>query len=89
MTKKEIQNGETIVYNVEEFENYMITEILMQVRDALDEKGYNGINQIVGYLLSGDLAYISSYKDARKKLQKLEREKILEALLKNYLKEEK
>lgn len=89
MTSREIQNSETMIYNVEEFENYMITEILMQVRDALDEKGYNGINQIVGYLLSGDLAYISSYKDARKKLQKLEREKIIEALLKQYLKEDK
>lgn len=89
MLDKKIENSETMVYNVEEFENYMITEILMQVRNALDEKGYNGINQIVGYLLSGDLAYISSYKDARKKLQKLEREKVVEALLKQYLKEDK
>ena len=78
---------ETVVFKVEDLENYMITETLVKVKSALDEKGYNGINQIVGYLMSGDLAYISSYKDSRKKMQKLEREKILEALLKNYLKD--
>lgn len=78
---------ETVVFNVDDLENYMITETLVKVRDALDEKGYNSINQIVGYLMSGDVAYISSYKDSRKKIQKLEREKILEALLKNYLKD--
>ena len=77
----------TIVYNIEEFENYMITETLKNVRDSLNEKGYNGINQIVGYLISGDLAYISGYKEARKKIGKIDREKIVEALLKNYLKD--
>ena len=51
------------------------------------KKDYNGINQIVGYLSTGDSSYISSYKDARKLIQKIEREKILEALLKNYLKD--
>ena len=80
-------SDKTMVYNVEELDNYMITETLINVKSALDEKGYNGINQIVGYLLSGDLTYISSYKDARKKIGKLEREKIIEALLKNYLKD--
>lgn len=79
----------TIVFKVDELENYMITETLSYVNKALNEKGYNGINQIVGYLMSGDLGYISSYKDARKKMQKLEREKILEALLKYYLKDVK
>ena len=78
---------ETIVYNVEELENYMITETLITVMHNLNEKGYNGINQIVGYLLSGDLAYISSYKESRNKMQRLEREKVLEALLKHYLRD--
>lgn len=77
----------TVVYNIEEFENYMITETLKNVRDSLNEKGYNGINQIVGYLVSGDLAYISGYKDSRKRIQKIDREKIVEALLKNYLRD--
>lgn len=47
----------------------MIGEVLAYVNDALNEKGYNGINQIVGYLMSGDLGYISSYKDSRKKIK--------------------
>ena len=84
-----MSNENTMVYNVDELENYMITETLITVKKNLEEKGYSGINQIVGYLLSGDLAFISSYKDARKKIAKIEREKIVEALLKNYLKEEK
>jgi len=79
----------TIVFKVDELENYMITETLSYVNNALNEKGYNGISQIVGYLMSGDLGYISSYKDSRKKMQKLEREKIIEALLKYYLKDVK
>lgn len=82
-----MEDGKTRVYNIEELENYMITETLWTVKKALDEKGYNGINQIVGYLISGDLAYISSYKDSRKKLQRIDREKIVEALVKNYLKD--
>ena len=79
----------TMIFRVDELENYMITETLSHVNNALNEKGYNGINQIVGYLMSGDLGYISSYKDSRKKIQKLERETILEALLKYYLKDVK
>ena len=79
----------TMIFRVDELENYMITETLSHVNNALNENGYNGINQIVGYLMSGDLGYISSYKDSRKKIQKLEREKILEALLKYYLKDVK
>ena len=78
-----------MVFKIDELENYMITEVLSHVNNALNEKGYNGINQIVGYLMSGDLGYISSYKDSRKKIQKLDREKILEALLKYYLKDVK
>ena len=78
-----------MVFKVDELENYMITETLSHVKNALDEKGYNGIDQIVGYLMSGDLGYISSYKDSRKRIQKLDREKILEALLKYYLKDVK
>ncbi len=77
----------TMIFKVDELEDYMIGEVLAYVNDALNEKGYNGINQIVGYLMSGDLGYISSYKDSRKKIQKLEREKILESLLKYYLKD--
>ncbi len=79
--------NETMVFNVDDLENYMITETLLKVNKYLEEKGYNGINQIVGYLSTGDSAYISNYKEARKLIQKIDREKILEALLKNYLKD--
>ena len=80
-----MNEDKTMVFNVAEFETYMITETLLKVKNNLDEKGYNGINQIVGYLTSGDISYISSYKDSRKIIQKIEREKIVETLVKNYL----
>jgi len=80
-----MNDDKTMVFNVAELENYMITETLLKVKNNLDEKGYNGINQIVGYLTSGDISYISNYKDSRKIIEKIEREKIVETLVKNYL----
>lgn len=64
-----------------------IQEILLTVHEALHEKGYNPINQIVGYLLSGDPAYIPRYKDARNLIRKVERDEVIEELVKFYLKE--
>ncbi len=63
-----------------------VHEVLMQVYSALQEKGYNPINQIVGYLLSGDPAYIPRHQDARNIIRKLERDEIIEELVKSYLK---
>lgn len=62
-----------------------ITQILFTVYDALQEKGYNPINQIVGYLLSGDPAYIPRHNDARNLIRKLERDEVIEELVKFYL----
>ena len=59
--------------------------VLSQVFEALQEKGYNPINQIVGYLLSGDPAYIPRHKDARNLIRRLERDEIIEELVKSYL----
>ncbi|MFW6274027.1 MAG: IreB family regulatory phosphoprotein [Halanaerobium sp.] len=59
--------------------------VLKKVCRALEEKGYNPINQIVGYLLSGDPAYITSYKDARTMIRTIDRDEILEELLNSYL----
>ncbi len=56
-------------------------EILLKVHDALAEKGYNPINQIVGYILSGDPSYITSYQGARNLIRKLERDEILEEVI--------
>lgn len=64
-------------------------EILFTVHDALKEKGYNPINQIVGYLLSGDPAYIPRYKDARNLIRKVERDEVIEELVRFYLKQQK
>ncbi|MCL4425272.1 MAG: IreB family regulatory phosphoprotein [Firmicutes bacterium] len=61
------------------------SEILQKVYEALAEKGYNPISQIVGYLLSGDPAYITSHKNARHLIRRLERDELLEELVKSYL----
>ena len=53
--------------------------------EALEEKGYNPINQIVGYILSGDPTYITSYKDARSKIRTIERDELLEKMVQKYI----
>ena len=62
-------------------------KIILSVYQALSEKGYNPINQIVGYILSGDPSYITSYNGARSLVRKLERDEILEELVSNYVKD--
>ena len=67
-------------------ENKMdVSEILEQVYVALTEKGYNPINQIVGYIMSGDPTYITSHKNARSLIMKAERDEILEELMAVYI----
>lgn len=66
-----------------------IKEILFTVHEALREKGYNPINQIVGYLLSGDPAYIPRYKNARNLIRKIERDEVIEEVVTYYLKHHK
>jgi uncharacterized protein (UPF0297 family) len=61
-------------------------EIIVEVYKSLKEKGYNPVNQFVGYILSGDPTYITSHNNARSIIRKLERDEILEELLKDYLK---
>lgn len=63
----------------------VIAEILLTVYEALKEKGYNPIHQMVGYLISGDPAYITSHKNARNLIRRLERDELLEELFRNYL----
>lgn len=66
-------------------EDNSANKVLLAVYEALEEKGYNPINQIVGYLLSGDPAYIPRHKDARTLIRKLERDELIEELVKSYL----
>ncbi|GBF34249.1 hypothetical protein DCCM_3361 [Desulfocucumis palustris] len=76
---------ETVMFKVQAEEVNQAREILLTVYSALKQKGYNPINQIVGYLLSGDPAYITSHGNARSLIRRLERDELLEELVKNYL----
>ena len=68
-------------------ENKMnVNQVLQLVYEALSEKGYNPVNQIVGYVMSGDPTYITSHKNARSLIMKVERDEILEELLSYYIK---
>lgn len=73
---------ETKVYDYVEFNDAIALEILKSVMKILEKRGYNPINQIVGYLMSGDPGYITSYEGARGMLLQIERSKLLEVLLK-------
>lgn len=77
---------ETVSFNLERERNEETKEILKKVYDALQEKGYNPINQIVGYILSGDPTYITSHKGARNLIRNIERDELLEKLVKSYIK---
>ena len=75
----------TMSFKVERDQNIKVKEILKEVYDALVEKGYNPINQIVGYILSGDPTYITSYNEKKKKIRLIERDELLEKMVKNYI----
>lgn len=77
---------ETKVYRSEDFERAYIEDTIKEVVSILEERGYNPINQIVGYLMSGDPGYISSHKEARNKIMRIERTKLLEVLVTDFLK---
>lgn len=76
----------TMKFSVEDYlEQGDQKDILLYVFKALEEKGYNPVNQLVGYLLSGDPTYITTHKDARTMIKKVERDEILEELLTHYM----
>ncbi len=75
----------TMNFKVERDNGVKTKEILREVYEALVEKGYNPINQLVGYILSGDPTYITSHNDARNKIRAIERDELLEKLVKNYI----
>ena len=70
-------------------QNETVELILTDVFEALETKGYNPINQVVGYLISGDPAYISSYQGARNNIQQIERDEIIEVLLEKFIESKK
>ncbi|MBR0411466.1 MAG: IreB family regulatory phosphoprotein [Eubacterium sp.] len=75
----------TQFFQVVKEQQYDVESILRDVYGALMEKGYNPINQIVGYIMSGDPTYITSYNGARSLIMKVERDEILEVLFENYI----
>ncbi len=76
---------QTIAINMDDIRNQNIKEVLTHVSEALTERGYNAVNQIAGYLITNDPAYISGYKNARSVIQTVERHEIIEALVREYL----
>ena len=75
----------TIKFTVPNDDRENMRRILRNVFDALSEKGYNPINQIVGYLLTEDPTYITNYNNARSMICKIDRDELLQALVRNYL----
>ena len=75
----------TMFFKMEKNNELDSKKILKEVYDSLVEKGYNPINQIVGYILSGDPTYITSHNDARNKIRSIERDELLEKLVKYYI----
>ncbi len=76
---------ETSMFNVQELKDELIKQILREVCEALEERGYNPMNQISGYLISGDPGYISSYKNARNKIVSLDRSEIVKLILESFM----
>ncbi len=81
-----MSQDKTSLFNVVDIDSKLVHDILSEVWDSLEERGYNPSNQIVGYLISGDPGYISSYQDARNKIQEIDRAKIIEVLLQDFYK---
>ena len=75
----------TYLFNIEDINEALVKDTIKEVYDALKERGYNPVNQLVGYLMSGDPGYISNHKEARNKILKIDRSKILEILIKDYI----
>jgi uncharacterized protein (UPF0297 family) len=73
------------IEHIKEYEQPNVSDVLEQVYGALVEKGYDPINQIVGYIMSGDPTYITSHKNARSLIMKVERDEILEELMAAYV----
>ena len=81
---QEINN--TQYFKVDVDSDYDVRDVIASVYTALTEKGYNPVNQIVGYLMSGDPTYITSHKGARSLIMRAERDEIIEEFLEDYIK---
>jgi len=85
--REEMQNlNNTQYFKVEKEPEMQVKDVLSVVYQALTEKGYNPVNQIVGYIMSGDPTYITSHNNARSLIMKVERDEIVEEVLREYIK---
>ena len=80
-----MDNGPTVKFSLGQEKEETTREILSSVYEALKKKGYNPISQIVGYILSGDPSYITGYNGARSLIVAIERDELLECVIKDYL----
>ena len=77
--------GNTQFFKVEAEKEISVKSVIKAAYDAMVEKGYNPVNQIVGYIMSGDPTYITSHKGARSLIMKMERDELVEEMLKTYI----
>ena len=82
------QNGKTVTFSISQLKELETKQALTTVYEALKEKGYNPINQLVGYILSEDPTYITNYNNARAIIAKLDRDELLKILVSSYLADE-
>lgn len=75
----------TSLFRLSDIENAMVSKTLIEVYRSLESRGYNPTSQMIGYLITGDESYITSYENARSKMTNLNREKVLEIILKDYM----
>ena len=80
--KEELKN---VVISDDTIEKSGVNKVISEVYEAMREKGYNPVNQFVGYIISGDPTYITSYKDARKKMSRIEQDELLEEIVTYYI----
>ena len=76
---------ETIQFSIKDEKDEEMKQILLEVYNALDEKGYNSVSQIVGYILSEDPTYITTHNNARSLVRKLDRDELLQSMVEDYL----
>ncbi len=75
----------TRAFSIRDEKEYQIRQVMTEVYDALSKKGYNPVNQIVGYILSEDPTYITTYNNARSLIRKIDRDELLQTLVRYYL----
>ncbi|MGN0975503.1 MAG: IreB family regulatory phosphoprotein [Gemmiger sp.] len=75
----------TAIFSIRDEKDLEIKQVVLQVYSALEEKGYNPVNQLVGYILSEDPTYITTYKNARALIRRIDRDDLLQALVRDYI----